>query len=184
MMFRSRLFTLFLSLLLLLPAPLLAENSCPLVGSWAFSYEPETLVLRLDESGSAWYRDAEYTWSDQDNLLTLTNKDGESLLLRYMIAEDQTFIYPRTVYHRGKNVEGQGGLIGIWEGEEGDSSYVFTPAGAFLEDSVLSGSFMADADQGTFLLHYGDAFADTLCYYTVKDDLLTVEYPWPVVPLV
>ena len=95
--------------------------------------------------------------------------------------EDQKIIYPQTVYHRGKEVEGQKGLIGIWEGLNDGSSFVFTPAGYFLEDNSFSGNYMINEEEGTFLLHYGDVFADTLCYYSIdSSDILTVEYPWPI----
>ena len=97
------------------------------------------------------------------------------------MTEDQKLIYPQTRYKRGKEVEGQGGLIGIWEGTDDGSNFVFTPAGYFLEDSAFSGNFINNTEEKTFLLHYGDVFADTLCYYSITDEILTVEYPWKLV---
>ena len=159
-----------------------ADEKLALIGEWAFSYEPETEVLRVGEDGAAWYKGQDYTWEDLGDRLKLTDAAGGVLFLRYLVAGDQTFIYPHTKYHRGKEVEGQGGLIGIWEEENGGGSFVFTPAGYFLEDSSFSGNYMIDQAAGTFLLHYGDVFADTLCYYSIgEDDVLTVEYPWAIV---
>ena len=136
----------------------------------------------MEADGYVWYRGKDYTWTDdQDGFLHLTDTEGTVMLLRYQITEDQKIIYPRTSYHRGKEVDGQKGLIGVWEGIEDGSSFVFTPAGYFLEDSVFAGNYMADSVRGVFLLHYGDVFADTLCYYSIEDEILTVEYPWTLV---
>jgi len=169
---------------LFLPGAASAGSAMPLTGEWAFSYEPETPVLRISGDGTAWYQDRELTWEAGDGFLRLTDGEGRTESLRYLITEERKFIYPRTAYHRGKEVEGQGGLIGIWEGENGGSSFVFTPAGYFLEDSSFSGNFMINEEEGTFLLHYGDVFADTLCYYTIdENEILTVEYPWEIVEL-
>lgn len=153
----------------------------PPVGEWAYEYEPTVLVLKVEENGKAWYGGKNYTWEDQAGFLKLTDNDGEELRLRYAEINGKKIIYPQTRFHRGKEVEGQGGLIGIWEGEDTGSSFVFTPAGYFLEDSVFSGNFMYNAEQGTFLLHYGDVFADVQCFYTLEEDILTVEYPWVIV---
>lgn len=158
-----------------------AGDSMPLIGSWAFSHAPETVILQVSEDGTAVYHNKEYTWNGTEGFLILTDAAGDTVSLRYMITDDQKIIYPQTAYHRGKEVEGQGGLIGIWEGVNDGSSFVFTPAGYFLEDNSFSGNFMINEEDGTFLLHYGDVFADTLCYYSIDDaDILTVEYPWPI----
>jgi len=181
---RKRMTALLLAAVLCLACSLgaLAEKDMPLLGSWAFGHEPETVVLQVSEDGTASYLGEVYTWEkEEDGRILLKDAEGGELPLRYMVGEDQTVLYRRTVYHRGKDVEGQGGLIGIWEGEDDGSSFVFTPAGYFLEDNTFSGNFMIDEAQGTFLLHYGDLFADTLCYFSVdENDLLTVEYPWPI----
>ena len=158
-----------------------AEETMPLIGQWAFSYEPETVILQVSEHGKAVYQGREYSWESADGFLILTDAEGKITSLRYLISDDQKILYPQTAYHRGKEVEGQKGLIGIWEGVNDGSSFVFTPAGYFLEDSSFSGNYMMNEEEGTFLLHYGDAFADTLCYYSIdSNDILTVEYPWPI----
>lgn len=158
------------------------EEECPLLGEWAFDYEPETAVFRLEEDGTAWYKNQTWVWKDQTGFLLLTDSEGSELRLRYLAEEQKTVIYQQTSYHRGKAVEGQGGLIGIWEGVSDGSTFVFTPAGYFLEDSAFSGQFLNNSEEGTFLLHYGEVFEDTLCYYSISDDeILTVEYPWPIV---
>ncbi len=180
----GRIAALFLVLMLFCAAGACAESggNSPLLGEWAFDYEPETTVLKVSADGSARYKDRDFRWEDRGTALVLTDADGTALELRYAVTEDGVFIYPQTRYRRGeKEVEGQGGLIGIWEGAEDGSSFVFTPAGYFLEDSVFSGNFMMNAEEGTFLLHYGDAFRDTLCYYSIADEILTVEYPWKIV---
>lgn len=153
-----------------------------LLGEWAFDYEPTVLVLRLSEDGSAWYKGQEYTWEeDGSGFLKLTDESGALLSLRYSLSDGKTVIYPQTSYHRGKEVEGQGGIIGIWEGVSDGSTFVFTPSGKFLEDNAFAGYFLADPDAGTFLLHYGEIFEDTLCYYSIDQEILTIEYPWTIV---
>ena len=158
-----------------------AEGSFALLGTWAYDYDSETVVLKVNEDGTAWYKEKDYSWEDRDGFLLLTDEKGETCSLRYTLMEDKKVIYPKTSYHRGKEVEGQGGLIGIWEGTESESSFVFTPTGYFLEDSVFAGNFQVNTEAGAFLLHYGDVFADTLCYYTIENEILTVEYPWTLV---
>ncbi|MBQ9324847.1 MAG: hypothetical protein IJ246_03645 [Clostridia bacterium] len=176
-----------LTAVLLLPAvpfSARAEKSLSLIGSWAFSHAPETQVLQVSEDGLAEYQGQAYTWTQENGFLILTDDEENVLPLRYAAVDDQVLLYPWTTYHRGKTVEGQGGLIGIWEEIDGGASFVFTPAGFFLEDNSFSGNYMINEEDGTFLLHYGDVFADTLCYYSIsEDDLLTVEYPWPIVPV-
>lgn len=157
------------------------SGAFPLLGEWAYDYEPTVLVLRLEANGNAWYLGKDYTWADQGSFLKLADPEGNTLMLRYAVSETQKVIYPRTFYRRGTHVEGEGGLIGVWEGVSDGSSFVFTPAGYFLEDSAFSGNFMADPEAGTFLLHYGEVFADTLCYYGVENEILSVEYPWVIV---
>lgn len=158
-----------------------AEAAMPLIGEWAFDYEPETTVLKVDADGTAWYKGTEYRWEDQGTSLKLTDAEGKITSLRYTVTEEKKVIYPQTRYQRGKEVEGQGGLIGIWEGVDDKSNFVFTPAGYFLEDSSFTGNFMFNSEEGTFLLHYGDVFDDTTCYYSIQDEILTVEYPWTIV---
>ena len=175
---------LLLVLFLCLYGTTLAEKQAsPLLGEWAYAYEPDVSVLLVSADGTARFQDQAWRWEDTDGFLRLTSDEGTEMTLRYAITDKEICIYPRTAYRRGKEVEGQGGLIGIWEGIQGGSNFVFTPAGYFLEDSAFSGNYVSDPEKGQFLLHYGDAFADTLCYYTIEDDILTVEYPWPVVPL-
>ena len=165
----------------LLPGFSKGDETMPLIGQWAFTYAPETIILQVFDDGKAVYREREYIWESTDDFLILTDAAGNTTSLRYLIKEDQKIIYPQTAYHRGKDVDGQKGLIGIWEGVNDSSSFVFTPAGYFLEDNSFSGNYMMNETEGTFLLHYGDAFADTICYYSIDSgDILTVEYPWPI----
>jgi len=162
-----------------------AEAPCPLIGNWAFDYEPSVSVFRVDADGTARYKGTDYTWEDQDGFLQMTDSSGAVLHLRYQVTKDKKVIYPQTSYRRGKEVEGQGGLIGIWEGVSDGSTFVFTPSGYFLEDSAFSGQFLDRPEEGTFLLHYGEIFEDTLCYYSLsEEEILTVEYPWTLVPAV
>lgn len=179
----KRMIALFLMAVMcaVLPGVICAEAAMPLMGEWAFDYEPETTVLKVDADGNAWYQGTDWRWEDLGTSLKLTGADGKTIDLRYAVTEEKKVIYPQTRYKRGKEVEGQGGLIGIWEGVDDQSNFVFTPAGYFLEDSSFTGTFTKDEEKGTFLLNYGDAFADTMCYYSIADEILTVEYPWTII---
>lgn len=171
-------------LVFLFLSPGLGEKASSMIGAWAFSHEPDEVVLKVSEDGNAVYRDREYTWEDTGSALKLTDGEGNSLTLRYARDGENTFLYPATVYEKTGKTD-QPGLAGIWKETEGrGASFVFTPAGYFLEDSSFSGTYTADPELGQFLLHYDGNLADTLCYYTIGEDgRMTVEYPWPAVPV-
>ena len=173
-----------LTALLLFGRCALSENASSALGEWAFAHEPEKAVLLVAEDGTALYEGQSCTWKDEGGILRLTGEEGESFPLRYLIESDRAYLYPVTVYEK-TGEQDQSGLIGIWTETEGrGGSFVFTPAGNFLEDNTFSGTFTKDEEKGTFTLHYGGVFEDTLCYYSIgADGLLRVEYPWPVVPV-
>ncbi len=161
-----------------------ASAASGMAGEWAFAHEPSVPVLKVAEDGAAEYRGQAWTWEDTGSALKLTDAEGNVLSLRYARDGENVFLYPVTVYEKTEHGD-QPGLIGIWQETEGrGASFVFTPAGYFLEDSSFSGTFTDDAEKGMFLLHYDGDLADTVCYYTIGEDgLLSVEYPWPVVPV-
>lgn len=157
-------------------------TACPLVGRWAYPHEPKTAVLEVRKDGTAAWLGKNWTWKDEDGRLTLTDAGGESLSLRYAVEDGQPVVYLTTVYRPAEGTE-TAGLTGQWTDPDAPRcGFVFTDTGLFLEDSTFTGTYTVDEEAGTFRLHYGSLFDDTVCYYALGDGTLTVEYPWPLVP--
>ena len=76
-----------------------------------------------------------------------------------------------------------GGAIRPMKEDAGNSSnsFVFTTAGKFLEDGIFPGDYIVEDD--TFTLQYQANFEDTRCWFVQDGDTMTVEYPWPVIPV-
>ncbi len=164
------------------------EAGCPLLGEWAFNYEPEKTALRILEDGTAEYGGRAFTWEDDGTFLLLTDGEtGEEVSLRYTADEEKVLLYLPKVYVRADGVPGEG-LTGAWIGRETTgSTFIFLDDHRFLEDGTFTGTFQVEADEtdpsaGTFLLVYPQYFDDTLCFFRLEgNDILTVEYPWPLV---
>ena len=157
------------------------EAASPLVGDWAFNYEPETSVLLIREDGTAEFDGRMFIWEDDGFFLLLTDENsGETISLRYMLKEETILLYLPKVYLRMEGIPGEG-LIGVWTGQESEgSSFIFREDHRFLEDGTFTGTFQEDLEAGTFLLIYPQYFDDTLCYYRMEGtDTMMVEYPWP-----
>jgi len=161
--------------------PATAENAGFPTGDWAFNYAPEESVLLLREDGTAVLKGQDYTWTDDGEFLTLTEENGETVSLRYLATEKKTLLYFPTEYVRAEDVPGFG-LIGAWKGKESEgSTFIFRSDKMFLEDGTFTGTFRMDPEAGTLLLVYIKYFEDTLCYFRLDNDILTVDYPWPMV---
>ena len=172
---------LILILCVLSAAP--AENAGFTPGDWAFNYEAETSVLLLREDGTAVWKGTDCTWKDDGEFLHLAPAEGEEISIRYRIADGKTLIWLPAEYRRAEEVPGEG-LIGAWIGTESEgSNFIFREADhMFLEDGTFTGTFTEDPEAGTVLLAYLQYFDDTLCYYRLEgNDILKMEYPWPLV---
>ena len=152
--------------------------------SWAYNHEPEKEILRLQEDGKAVFKGQEYSYSKDDQFITLTDDKNQSLKLRYKMTKEGMFLYEQTTYH----LDGLGepnGIIGVWVGGPEDRmSYEFTENGTFREDGYFPGHYLVDEAAGTIKLMYNDHFEDTYIYYVLNDKELFVEYPWPMVTTV
>ena len=160
-----------------------AEEACPLLGDWAFDYEPAVSVLTVREDGTALWNGAEYAWEDDGTFLLLKNGEGEEMSLRYLVKEDKVQIFLAGAYTRTAKDKDEE-IFGAWkkDGSYG-SSFIFEKDMRFMEDSTFVGSFRVDEEAGIFTLMYEPAiFEDTTCYFTWEGDHMTVEYPWTVVP--
>ena len=154
-----------------------------MIGNWAYSYAPGISVLTVAQDGTAVWDGERYTWEDDGkHLLLRKDTDGETILLRYDVAENNVLIYPPRKYTRIAETAGEG-ITGTWkeDAENSRSSFVFTTAGKFLEDGVFPGDYIVEDD--TFTLQYQANFEDTRCWFVQDGDAMTVEYPWPVIPV-
>lgn len=159
-----------------------AEESCPLLGDWAFDYEPSVSVLTVREDGTALWNGAEYAWEDDGTFLLLKNKEGEEASLRYLADGERVRIFLAGTYTRTAKDKDEE-IFGAWVKDNSyGSSFIFEKDMRFMEDGTFIGTFQVDDETGTFTLKYQPAiFEDTTCYFTWEGDRMTVEYPWTVV---
>ena len=152
-----------------------------LVGEWAYDHDSKTAVLVLKQDGSAKYDGAKYDRFAYDGeRLTLTASDGTAQTIRCTHDGEGLLFYRSTVYERES---GSDGLPGVWHDSADNWTFEFTNTGGFMEDGYFPGTYTVDEDAGSFRLHYaGGQLDDTVCYYTLDGDTLTVEYPWRMVP--
>lgn len=149
-----------------------------LCGSWAYSHDPDTAVLTLKKSGRAVYEDTRYDYTVDGQFLLFLSGQGETLALRYRMEDGGMTLYIPSEYECEDTPES---LMGFWECGARNWTFEFSADGTFREDSVFTGNYAADEENGTLTLRYSDYFEDTVCYYTLAGDRLTVEYPWRMV---
>ena len=146
--------------------------------SWAYNHEPEKEIISFWDNGKAVYKDVKYTYTKDDTFINLT-KNGETISLRYEDTKDGMLLYETSIY----TADGaHDGILGTWRQEENHWSYKFTEDGMFNEDGFFGGHFAVDENAGTIKLMYEDPLQDTILYYTLEGDNLTVAYPWGMVP--
>ena len=180
--FRRMLFLLILVGCVSVAAGCPAEETCPLLGDWAFDYEPSASVLTVKEDGTALWNGADCTWEDDGTFLLLKDQAGELISLRYLADEGRVRIFLTGSYTRTAKDKDEE-IFGAWkkDGSYG-SSFVFEKDMRFMEDGAFVGTFAVDDEAGTFTLKYQPSiFEDTTCYFTWEGDHMTVEYPWTIV---
>ena len=160
----------------------LSPQAQAILGKWAYDYEPESAVLILKADGSAEYEGKRFDrFTCDGTMLELSCTDGPAAQIRCRSDGEALIVYKRTDFHSDGDHDG---LSGAWRSDEGGWSYEFNAEGAFLEDGMFSGTYTLDEADGSFKLQYVDGqFADTLCYYSLDGDRLTVEYPWRMVKI-
>jgi len=148
---------------------------------WAYIHDAQTTILSLSDNGKAVFNDIKYTYTLENDILTLTDKDGNVTSMRFIPnGDDQYLLYEKAVYQ----YQGEGepdGLIGYWQEVDGYLSFEFTENGTFREDYYSPGYYFVDEEKGIVKLVYNDMYPDTYIYYSIDGDILTVDYPWPVV---
>ena len=166
------------------------------VESWAYNFDETKEILRLNTDGSAMFmekyyvdgiqksREKNYTsYKKDDNCITLTGSDGD-LEMRYessdkgmVLYEKSTYTYtPTETYTRGD------GIVGVWTNVGTDRYYFeFSVEGHFMEDGLFVGDYFLEGD-GKVRLDYYDDVPDSVLYYSIQGDEMTIEYPWDMVP--
>ena len=147
---------------------------------WAYIHDATTTVLALSDNGTAVFNGKNYSYKLEDDILTLTDKDGYVARMRFIPDGDQYLLY-QTYRYEYKGEGKPDGIIGYWQEINGNLSFEFTDNGTFREDYYSPGYYSVDEENGIIKLVYNDMYADTYIYYTLDGNILTVDYPWPVV---
>ena len=158
-----------------------SDKKGSLDGKWAYIHDKEAAALTID-NGKAVLDGTGYKCSYDDSFITLTNSDTETRKLRYLIAEDYLVLYKQTDY----TYTGEGaptGIVGLWEDTADNWSYEFTEEGNFVEDGFFSGTYKENPSEQTITLDYNEDFQDTVIYYSISGDQITIEYPWKMVKI-
>lgn len=154
-------------------------TGCGKAERWAYIHDTETEILRLGSDGKAEFNGEKYSYTRDDQYIELTDGDGELLKMRYVMDGDQMLLYEKSVYTFSGSGE-RDGLIGLWTQGNG-WSFEFTDKGTFCEDTYFTGYYSVDEENSVIKLMYNDKFVDTYVYYSIENDELCIEYPWPMV---
>lgn len=152
-----------------------------LSGKWAYIHEPEKTAFKVDAEKHTAVLDGEkYSCEYDSEFITLTDKKGNVLNMRYEKDDEDILLYKIQTYtYEGTPTPGS--LFGVWSDPANAWSFEFTEDGTFREDGYFPGYFFADEEEGVIKLAYNDHFEDVYLYYTIDGDKLTVLYPWRMV---
>ncbi|SDB19871.1 hypothetical protein SAMN02910263_00964 [Butyrivibrio sp. INlla16] len=145
--------------------------------SWAYTHEPTEEAIALYDNGKAVFKGEKYTYTKDDEYITLTDKDKNETKLRYEMNGDTMTLYEKSTYKLSSEEE-HDGLVGTWTQDNG-WSYVFTKDGEFSEEGIFFGHYTVDEKDSCIKLMYSDPIEDAYLYYTLNDDELIIDYPWP-----
>ena len=166
-------------------APILDGKKADDFSSWAAIYEETKESLSFNKDGSATYKGKKYdSYSVDENFITL--KGSEEVKMRYIMKQKKMLLYDSKPY-KFVTVSGtydkqeEGSLKGLWR-YDNNYSYEFTEKGTFYEDGNFPGYYSVDFENHTIKLMYNDHFEDAYLYFTLNGDILTIEYPWSMVP--
>lgn len=161
----------------------LAPEAKDIQGEWAYIHSDDVASLVLKPNGKAVFENENYTYNCEDGRLILTDSHGDQLSMRYFLEDGKLILYKQTTY-TCSSPTGSNGVVGLWEAPKDHWSFEFTADGTFREDGYFPGFYTVNETDGTIKLVYNDKFEDTVIYYSISGNELTVEYPWPMVPVV
>ena len=148
-------------------------------GKWAYNHDTATEIIQFKADGKLTYKGTNYFYTDNNGVFELTSSSG-NLNLRYVLDGETLYLYEPMTYH----YQGEGeadGIIGYWLADNGRSNYEFTTEGTFREDSYIPGHYLLNEEEHSIKCVYNDHYVDTVIYYTLDGNTLTVEYPWALV---
>ncbi|MBO4484727.1 MAG: hypothetical protein J5738_05015 [Lachnospiraceae bacterium] len=150
---------------------------------WVYVHDHAVPAMVFYKDGTATYDGVKYkSYEVLENTIRFTSESGTVVNIRYFDetknGEKRRTIYRITDYKlKPSTLTGDSPVIGYWEFPEKNWSYQFTANGTFLEDGVLPGRYYVN-DDGTIRLSYEGNLPETVFYYSIHDDVMTVEYPW------
>ncbi len=171
--------TTFIMSLMLLLLSLFSVGCGSRTENWAYIHDPKATVLSLSGNGKAVYKGISYDYTRDDACITLTDKDGNELELKYISDGDAMTLYEKSTY----TYEGEGspdGIVGVWKQDNG-WLYRFTDNGEFSEEDIFSGHYTVDESNSSIKLMYDEPIEDAVLYYELNGSELTIDYPWPMV---
>lgn len=146
-------------------------------GEWYYVHDENETAAAFYEDGSAKFEGEKYQYTCDGEFINLTDKDGNVTKLRYLSEGDKMYVYVQSTYTR--QPEGGGtGIVGVWRCEDKGWTYEFTDKATFMEDGALTGYYEVNEEAKTVKLMYGEALADTVFFYELTENELSVEYPW------
>ena len=148
---------------------------------WAYSHDPETEIIALSDNGKAEYKGEKYTYTKDENFISLKDRSGEEEKLRYVLNGDQMTLYEKSTYHFNGEKDTEG-IVGSWIQDNG-WSYEFTENGEFSEENIFFGHYTVDEAASCIRLMYDDPIEDAYLYYSLDGNQLTIDYPWPMVKM-
>jgi len=146
-------------------------------GEWCYSHDEKKPVAVFSEDRSAKFEGVKYQYTCEEGSINLTDKDGVVKKLRYLANGDKMYVYIQSTYTRQQEWGGTG-IVGVWHCEEKGWTFEFTDKGTFMEDGALTGYYEVNEESGTIKLMYLEALEDTVFFYELTDNTLSVEYPW------
>ncbi len=148
-----------------------------LLGEWYYAHDEKETVATFSEDGSAKFEGEKYQYTCDGEFINLTDKDGNVTKLRYLSEGDKMYVYIQSTYTR--QAEGGGsGIVGLWCCEEEGWTFEFSAKGTFMEEGAMTGYYEVNEEAKTVKLMYGEALADTVFFYELTENELSVEYPW------
>ena len=155
----------------------------PLDGEWAYIHDTDKAALILESGGKASLDGVKYSDCTYDDaVITLTDSQSNVKKLRYVVTEKGILLYKATDYVRS-DADSSSDIVGEWKDTPDNWSYEFTAEGTFVEDGFFSGTYKVNEAEGTITLTYNEDTDETVIYYSVSGDTLTIEYPWPMVKI-
>ena len=134
---------------------------------WAYDHDPATEIIALSDNGKAEYKGEKYTYTRDDQFISLKDKAGNEEKLRYVMNGEQMTLYEKSTYHFDGEKDTEG-IVGTWIQDNG-WSYEFTQDGEFSEENIFFGHYSVDEANSCIRLMYDDPIEDAYLYYTLED---------------